>query len=121
MARPVEPDYYEVLGVDPTATQEEIQSAYEKLAAELRVSKVEDAPEELVEVEEARSILADPAKRAQHDAKVRAADAEEAKKDAELDAYLQRSGRRHSNRNRRTGGLLGMILDLLSLGSHHRR
>jgi DnaJ-class molecular chaperone len=61
---------------------------------ELRASKVEDAPEELAEVEEARSVLIDPGRRASYDATVQAAEAEEAKKDAELDAYLQRSGRR---------------------------
>jgi curved DNA-binding protein CbpA len=114
MAKPVELDYYEVLGVSPAATQKEIQSAYEKLAAELRVSKVEDAPEELAEVEEARSVLVDPGKRARYDAKVRAADAEDDKKYAEMDAYLQRSGRRHRKTNRRTGGVLDVILDLLS-------
>lgn len=114
MPKPVELDCYESLGVNARATQQEIESAYRRRAAELRASKIEDAPEELAEVEEAHAVLGDPEKRARYDAQVRDAEAEDDKKYAEMDAYLQRSGRRHPKTNRRNGGVLGTILDLLS-------
>jgi len=108
-----EPDYYMDLGVDPKASQQEIEKGYGKRVAELRVSTVEDAPEELAEVEAAYVILRDPGKRSSYDARLKAEDDEDGKKDAELNAYLQ-SQHRRSKRNRRTG-FLGGILDLLEL------
>jgi curved DNA-binding protein CbpA len=78
----------------------------------LRASKVEDAPEELAEVERAYAVLHDPGRRAQYDKKIRRADAAQDKKDADLDAYLQSVSRRHRHTNRRTG-FLGALLDLL--------
>jgi DnaJ-class molecular chaperone len=107
-------DYYEDMGVKPKATQQEIENMYARRAAELRASKVEDAPEELAEVEAAYAVLRDPAKRAAYDVQLRDAEAEEDKKNAELDAYLRRSGRRHRQRNRRTGSWLDVLLDILS-------
>jgi len=74
---------------------------------------VEDAPEELAEVEAAYAILRDPGKRSSYDARLKAEDDEDGKKDAELNAYLQ-SQHRRSKRNRRTG-FLGGLLDLLEL------
>ena len=114
MATQAKPDYYEDLGVKPKATQQEIENMYARRAAELRVSKVEDAAEELAEVEEAYAVLRDPARRANYDVQLREAEAEEDKKNAKLDAYLQQSGRRHRQRNRRTGSWLDAILDILS-------
>ncbi len=107
------PDYYADLGVSARAGQKEIERAYQQKTAQLRASKVEDAPEELAEVEQAYAVLRDPAKSASYDAKVQAADEGE-KKNAEKDAYLKSSSRRHSNRNRRTG-FFGGLLDLLDL------
>src|ERR1700739_3288416 len=106
-----EPDYYMDLGVDPKASQQEIEKVYGKRVAELRVSTVEDAPEELAEVEAAYAVLRDPGKRSSYDARLKAEDDAEDKKNA--DAYLQ-SHHRRSKRNRRTG-FLGGILDLLEL------
>jgi curved DNA-binding protein CbpA len=83
------PDYYLDLGVQPAATLEEIERTYAKRGAELRASKVQDAPEELAEVEAAYAVLHDPRERAAYDAKLRAADAEDEKKDAEMNAYLR--------------------------------
>jgi curved DNA-binding protein CbpA len=114
LTTPAKLDYYEALSVSPTATQQELERAYARLAAELRASKIDDAPEELAEVAEAHSVLADPAKRARYDAEVKKTESEEGKKNAELDAYLQRSGRRRRARNRRSGGWLDAILDILS-------
>ena len=108
------PDYYMDLGVDPKASQQEIEKVYGKRLAELRVSKVEDAPEELAEVEAAYAVLGDPQKRSSYDARLKAADDEDDKKDAEMNAYLQ-SQHRRAKRNRRTGSWLDVILDLLKL------
>jgi DnaJ-class molecular chaperone len=106
------PDYYLDLEVDPKASQQEIDRVYARRVADLRVSKVEDAPEELAEVEAAYAVLRDPQKRSGYDARLKAEDDEDDKKDAELNAYLQRSGRRHRQRNRRAG-FFGALLDLL--------
>ena len=80
------PDYYFDLGVKPTASQQLIDQTYTRRANELRASTVEDAPEELADVEAAYAVLRDPSRRAEYDAKVCAADAEQDKKDAEMDA-----------------------------------
>lgn len=103
-----EPDYYMDLGVDPKASQQELEKVYAKRVAALRVSTVEDAPEELAEVEAAYAVLRDPKKRSSYDARLKA---EDDKKDAEMNAYLHNHHHR-SKRNRRTG-FLGGILDLL--------
>jgi len=97
--------------VSRTASQQEIEKVYGKRVAELRASKVEDAPEELAEVEAAYAVLRDPQKRSSYDARLKAEDDEDDKKDAELNAYLQ-SHHRRSQRNRRSG-FFGALLDLL--------
>ncbi|HSK44068.1 MAG TPA: DnaJ domain-containing protein [Candidatus Binatia bacterium] len=106
------PDYYMDLGVEPGANQQEVEKVYRERVAALRASTVEDAPEELAEVEAAYAVLHDPGKRSSYDARLKAEDAAEDKKDAELNAYLQ-SQHRRSKRNRRTGSWLGALLDLL--------
>ena len=106
------PDYYADLGVSAKAGQKEIERVYQQWATQLRASKIEDAPEELAEVEQAYAVLHDPGKRAEYDRKLHRADAEQDKKDAELNAYLHRPGRRHWKRNRRAG-FFGALLDLL--------
>src|SRR5579864_7807556 len=103
------PDYYMDLGVDPKASQQEIDKVYGKRVAALRASPVEDAPEELAEVEAAYAVLRDPQKRSSYDARLKAEDDEDNKKDAEMNAYLQ-SHHRRSNRNRRTGSWIDAIL-----------
>ena len=69
---------------------------------------------ELAEVEAAYAVLRDPGKRSSYDARLKAEDSAQDKKDAELNAYLQ-SHHRRPKRNRRTGSWLGMLLDLLEL------
>jgi molecular chaperone DnaJ len=61
-------DYYEVLGVPKTATEEEIRKAYRTLAKKYHpdVSKEENAAEKFKEVQEAYEVLSDPAKREQY-------------------------------------------------------
>jgi curved DNA-binding protein len=63
-------DHYEVLGVQPTASQDEIQAAYRRLSRTYHpdVNKDPGAEERFKEVGQAYSVLSDPESRARYDA-----------------------------------------------------
>lgn len=62
-------DYYATLGVERTASQEEIRKAYRRLARKYHpdVSKETNAEQMMKEVNEANAVLSDPEKRAAYD------------------------------------------------------
>jgi curved DNA-binding protein len=62
-------DYYDVLGVPRTASQDDIQRAYRKLARKYHpdVNKAADAEDKFKEINEAYEVLKDPDKRQKYD------------------------------------------------------
>ena len=63
-------DYYEVLGVEKTASEAEIKKAYRKLAIQYHPDKNpgdKEAEEKFKEAAEAYSVLSDKDKRARYD------------------------------------------------------
>lgn len=70
MATNTKRDYYEVLGVQRTATEVELKTAYRKLAMQFHPDRNPDNPdaeEKFKEASEAYGVLSDAAKRSQYD------------------------------------------------------
>jgi curved DNA-binding protein CbpA len=65
-----ERDYYEILGIEPSASAEEIREAYHKRAFQYhpdRHKESEEAHKKMQEINEAYAILSDPIKRREYD------------------------------------------------------
>src|SRR5512137_2459862 len=62
-------DYYEVLGVPKTASQDDLKAAFRKLARQYHpdVNKSPDAEEQFKEINEAYAVLSETDKRAAYD------------------------------------------------------
>ena len=63
-------DYYEILGIKKTATEEEIKNAYRKLARKLHPDlnpTDKDANKKIQQLNEANEVLSDPTKRKKYD------------------------------------------------------
>jgi len=68
--RQSERDYYEVLGIEPNASAEEIRRAYHRLAFQChpdRHEETEEANKKMQEINEVYAILSDPIKRREYD------------------------------------------------------
>ncbi len=63
-------DYYSALGIDRTASEDEVRKAYRKLARKYHpdVSKEADAEKRMRDINEANDVLRDKEKRAAYDA-----------------------------------------------------
>ena len=103
-------DFYEILGVPRTATQDEIQRAYRKLARQHHpdVNKDPGAEDRFKEVSEAYDVLSDPQTRRRYDAF--GPDFRQVPEDVDPEAF-QRSragaGAAGAGRGRGTGGGFG--------------
>jgi molecular chaperone DnaJ len=65
-----EKDYYQILGIEPDASEEEIKLAYRKLAKKYHPDHNQDNPKaekKFKEISEAYKVLSDPEKRANYD------------------------------------------------------
>ena len=85
---------YQILGVDPKASTQEIEAAYAMRIEELTVATIRD-PNKLVVLQQSKAILADPIRRAAYDVSlsIRDAPASPAAEDDPDPSFLQKWGK----------------------------
>lgn len=96
-------DFYEILGVGRSASQDEIQRAYRKLARQYHPDLNADpaAEEKFKDVSEARSVLSDPATRRRYDAF--GPDFRQVPEDVDADTWRRSRARAGAGAGARTG------------------
>jgi hypothetical protein len=85
---------YQILGVDPKASVQEIEAVYAMRIEELKVATIHD-PNKLVVLQQSKAILADPVQRAAYDVSlsIREAPASPAAEDEPDPSFLQKWGK----------------------------
>ena len=85
------PNYYDVLGIVPDASQDEIKKAYRRLAKAYHpdVNREPDAAARFREINEANQVLSAPDRRAQYDRQVLLVNRHEAHEQEKRERYEQ--------------------------------
>ena len=85
---------YQILGVDPKASSQDIEVAYAKRLEEMQMSSIQD-PNKLVVLQQSKAVLSDPTQRAAYDGSLssRNAPALSAAKDEPEPSFLQQWGK----------------------------
>lgn len=89
--------YYDCLGVEPDASEAEIEAAYREVVKQIHPDKSDssDTKDQFMRVQEARAVLMDPIKRAQYDQR-RTANTEEQTQDTNREQKREHDDRQQS-------------------------